>query len=42
MFVPVPVVGVVKFPDPASVQDLREAISSMLISGIASCNRGSG
>ena len=39
MFVPVPVVGVIKFPCPAPAQDLREAISSVLISGIASCNR---
>ena len=39
---PVPVVGVVRIPGPASAQDLREASSSVLISGIGSCSNGSG
>ena len=38
----VPVVGVVKFPGPASAQDLKEARSSMLFSQIGSCSKGSG
>ena len=42
MLVPVPVVGVVRIPGPASAQDLKEASSSVLISGIGSCNNGSG
>ena len=37
-----PVVGVMRFSNPPAVHVLREAISSMLISGIASCNKGSG
>ena len=39
---PVPVVGVVRIPGPASAQDLKEASSSMLIFGIGSCSNGSG
>ena len=39
---PVPVVGVVRIPDPASAQDLKEASSSVLIFEIGSCSNGSG
>ena len=42
MLVPVPVVGVVRIPGPTSALDLKEASSSVLISGIGSCNNGSG
>ena len=38
---PVSIVGVVRIPGPASAQDLKEASSSMLISGIGSCSNGS-
>ena len=38
---PVPVVGVVRTPGPASAQDLKEASSFVLISGIGSCSNGS-
>ena len=41
LLVPVPVVGVVRIFDPTSPQDLKEASSSVLISGIGSCNNGS-
>ena len=37
---PVPVVGVVRTPSPASAQDLKEASFSVLISGIGSCSNG--
>ena len=36
------VVGVVRFSSPPATHVLREAISSTLISGITSCNKGSG
>ena len=39
---PVPVVGVVSIPRPASAQDFKEANSSILISGIGSYSNGSG
>ena len=39
---PVLIVGVVKIPGPASAQDFKEASSSVLISGIGSCSKGSG
>ena len=39
---PIPVVGVVRIPGPALAQDLKEASSSMLISGIGSYSNGSG
>ena len=37
-----PVVGVVRFSSPPVAQVLKEAMSSVLISEIASCNKGSG
>ena len=40
MLVPVPVVGVVRIPGPASTQDLKEASSFVLISGIALAKEG--
>ena len=39
---PIPVVGVVRIPGPASAQDFKEASFSVLISGIGSCSKGSG
>ena len=42
LLVPVPVVMVVRIPGLASAHDLKEASSSMLISGIGSCSNGSG
>ena len=38
----VPVVRVVRIPGPVLAQDLKEASSSVLISGIGSCSNGSG
>ena len=41
MLVLVSVVGIVRIPGPAFAQDLKEASSSVLISGIGSCSNGS-
>ena len=39
---PVPVVGIIRTPGPASVQFLKEAISSVLSTGMGSYSSGSG
>ena len=39
---PIPVVGVIRTSGPASTQFLKEASSSVLISGMGFCSNGSG